>query len=157
MEAWRRNMKIIRYFAAIVFFLTACIALSFGDEPGKHPAYLHSLSDLRDARAHLDRLTPSDKLDREEEHAIREIDAAISEIKRAAIDDGKNLHDYPAIDAHIGHQGRYHKTLELLDRARNDIAEKEDDRFAHGLRHRALEHIDEAHRIVERLVVQAAN
>jgi hypothetical protein len=57
----------------------------------------------------------------------------------------------------MGHQGRYHKTLELLDRARKDIAEKEDDRFAHGLRRRALEHIDEAHRIVERLVVQAAN
>jgi hypothetical protein len=149
-------MKTIRHFAVIVFFLTACTALTFGDEPGKHPAYLHSLSDLRDARAHLDRITPSDKLDREEEHAIREIDAAIKEIKLAAIDDGKNLNDHPMIDTHLGHKGRYHKTLELLDKAHHDIAEKEDDQFAHGLRRRALEHIDEAHRIVDRLIVQTS-
>ncbi|HWF06792.1 MAG TPA: hypothetical protein VHA06_24090, partial [Candidatus Angelobacter sp.] len=70
-------MKTIRHFPILVLFLAACTALSFGDEPGRHPAYLHSLADLRDARAHLDRLTPSDRIDREEEHAIREIDAAI--------------------------------------------------------------------------------
>jgi hypothetical protein len=45
--------------------------------------------------------------------------------------------------------------LELLDSAHHDIKEKEDDGFAHGLRHRALEHVDEAHRIVEHLIEQA--
>jgi hypothetical protein len=147
-------MKTIRISASILFFLMACAALTVADEPGKHPAYLHSLSDLRDARAHLDRLTPSDRLDAEEEHAIREIDAAIGEIKRAAIDDGKNLYDHPPVDAHLGHKGRYHKALELLDRARHDISEKEDDQFAHGLRHRALGHIDAAQRIVDHLIIQ---
>jgi hypothetical protein len=147
-------MKTIRHFSVLVLFLAACTALSFGDEPGRHPAYLHSLADLRDARAHLDRLTPSAKIDREEEHAIQEIDAAIREIKMAAIDDGKDLHNHVPVDTHMGHAGRYHKTLELLDRAHRDIAEKEDDRFAHGLRRRALEHIEVAHRIVDRLIIQ---
>jgi hypothetical protein len=149
-------MKTARYCAVLIFFLGVCAALSMADDPGRHPAYLHSLTDLRDARGHLDRLTPSDRLDNEEEHAIREIDAAINEIKKASIDDGKDLRDHPAIDAHIDKTGRYHKALELLDRAHHDISEREDDQFAHGLRHRALEHIDEAHRIVDRLIVQAS-
>jgi hypothetical protein len=149
-------MKNVRHFAVIMFFLAVCTTLTFADEPGRHPAYLHALSDLRDARAHLDRLTPSDRVDNEEEHAIREIDAAIEEIKRAAIDDGKDVADHMPVDTHMGRKGRYHKALELLDRAHHDISEKEDDGFAHGLRHRALEHIDEAHRIVDHLIVQTS-
>jgi hypothetical protein len=149
-------MKTIGHWAVIAFFLAVCATLTFADDPGRHPAYLHALSDLRDARAHLDRLTPSDRLDSEEEHAIREIDAAIGEIKHAAIDDGKDLGDHMPVDAHLGHRGRYHKALELLDRAHHDISEKEDDQFAHGLRRRALQHIDEAHRIVDHLIIQAS-
>jgi len=149
-------MKSLRRWAVLLFAIVASATITFADTPGPHPAYLHALSDLRDARAHLDRLTPSDRLDNEEEHAIREIDAAINEIKRASIDDGKDLHDHPPIDAHLTRTGRYHKALELLDRAHHDIAEKEDDKFAHGLRHRALEHIDEAHRIVDHLIVQTS-
>ena len=42
-------------------------------------------------------------------------------------------------------------------KAHRDLAEEEDDSFAHGLRHRALEHIDGAHHIVEKLIVQASN
>lgn len=150
-------MKTIRYCAVVTIFLAACAAMTFADEPGRHPAYLHALSDLRDARAHLDRLTPSEHMDGEQEHAIREIDAAIAEIKRAAIDDGKNVADHMAVDSRMGHRGRYHKALELLDRAHHDISEKEDDQFAHGLRHRALQHIDEAHRIVDHLRMQAGD
>ncbi len=149
-------MKTLRYCAVIAFFLAVCASMTFADDPGRHPAYLHALSDLRDARAHLDRLTPSDRLDSEEEHAIREIDAAIGEIKRAAVDDGKDIGDHMPVDARGGRRGRYHKALELLDRAHHDISEKEDDQFAHGLRHRALQHIDEAHRIVDHLIVQAS-
>jgi tetratricopeptide (TPR) repeat protein len=149
-------MKTVRHLAVVVLLLIACAAFSVADTPGKHPAYLHALSDLRDARAHLDRLTPTDRLDNEEEHAIKEIDAAIGEIKHASIDDGKDLNDHPAIDAHLDKVGRYHKALELLDRAHHDISEKEDDQFAHGLRHRALEHIDAAHGTVDRLIVQTS-
>ena len=94
-------------------------------------------------------------MDREEDHAIEEIDKAIGEIKRAAIDDGKNLNDHPPVDTRIGHRGRYRRALELLDKAHNDIAREEDDPSVRGLRDRALRHIDEAHHIVERLIAQA--
>src|SRR5208282_3371474 len=150
-------MKIARHCAVLLFVVAACAALTFADEPGRHPAYLHALTDLRHARAHLDRGTWSGRMDREEDHAIAEIDKAIGEIKHAAIDDGKDLNDHPQVDAHLGHRGRYHKALELLDRAHHDIDEREDDVFAHGLKHRALQHIDEAHRIVDHLIMQASN
>lgn len=150
-------MKTVRHYAVLAFFLAVCAALTFADEPGKHPAYLHALTDLRHARAHLDKLSPSDQIDNEEQHAIDEIDKAIGEIKHASIDDGKDLNDHPPVDAHMGHKGRYHRALELLDKAHNDIAREEDDPSVRGLRDRALHHIDEAHRIVDHLIMQAAN
>lgn len=150
-------MKTLRHCAVLLCFMAVCAALSFADDPGNHPAYLHALSDLRAARAHLDKLSPSDRVDNEETHAIREIDAAINEIKKASIDDGKDLHDHPPVDAGLDRAGRYHRALELLDKAHHDISEREDDQFAHGLRHRALEHIDAAHGAVDHLIVQTAH
>jgi len=125
------------------------------DTPGKHPYYLHALQDLRDARAHLDKLAVDDQIDNEQEHAIREIDAAIGEIKKASIDDGKDIHDHPAIDAHMKRTDRFHKALELLDKAHHDVKQEEDDPYARGLQDRALHHIDEAHRIVDHAIANA--
>jgi hypothetical protein len=147
-------MKALRSVGLIVFLTAVCACFSLAQAPGRHPAYLHALSDLRDARAHLDQLAPSGHMDREEQHAMREIDAAINEIKQAAIDDGKDVYHHVPVDAHMERAGRYHKALELLDKAHNDVAREEDDRFAHGLRDRAVHHIDEAHHIVERLIEQ---
>ena len=148
-------MKTVRHCAVLVFFLAVCAAITFADEPGRHPAYLHALTDLRHARAHLENPAPTYHMDKEEQHAIAEIDRAIDEIKRAAIDDGKNLSDHPPVDSHMDRRGRFHRTLELLDKAHNDIAREEDDPSVRGLRNRALQHIDEAHRIVDHLIVQA--
>ena len=122
------------------------------DEPGRHPYYLHALTDLRDARAQLDRLTPSDRLNDQEERAIAEIDAAIREIKHAAIDDGKDIGDHMPVDAHIKRTDRYHRALELLDKARHDIKHEEDNPESRGLQHRALEHIEQAHDTIEHIV-----
>ena len=120
-------MKIARHCAVIVFFVAVCTALTFADEPGRHPAYLHALTDLRHARAHLGQLAATEHMDNEEQHAIEEIDKAIGEIKRAAIDDGKDLNDHPPVDSHMDRPGRFHRALELLDKAHNDIAREEDD------------------------------
>ena len=35
-----------------------------------------------------------------EQRAIQEIDQAIQDIKRASIDDGKNLNDHPPVDGY---------------------------------------------------------
>jgi hypothetical protein len=148
-------MKTVRHCALLALFVAVCAAFTLADEPGAHPAYLHALSDLRHARAHLERFTPSEHMDAEQRHAIEEIDKAIDEIKRASINDGKNLNDHPPVDMHMDYAGRYHRALELLDKAHNDIAREEDDPHSRGLRNRALHHIDEAHRIVDHLIVQA--
>ena len=140
---------------AVLLFVPAYAAAKPAP-PREHPAYLHALSDLREARAHLER-PDHGELREQEKKAIHEINNAIAEIKKAAIDDGKDVHDHPPVDAHLDRKGRYHRAIELLDRAHHDISEREDDEFAHGLRYRALEHLDEAHRIVDRLILQSSN
>ena len=140
---------------AVLIFVAVCVGQTFADDPGAHPAYLHALSDLRAARAHLENLAPTHHMDKEEEKAIGEIDKAIDEIKKASIWDGKNLNDHPPVDAGLDRTGRFRRALELLDRAHNDIAREEDDRGARGLRDRAIHHIDEAHHVVKHLVEQA--
>src|SRR5580700_4385907 len=152
--AFEETMKTVRHCAVLAFIVALCAAVSFADEPGRHPAYLHALTDLRHARAHLENLAPTHHMDKEEEHAINEIDKAIDEIKRAAIDDGKNLNDHPPVDAGMDRTGRFRRAQELLDKAHNDIAREEDESSVRGLRDRALHRIDEAHHIVDKLIEQ---
>jgi hypothetical protein len=121
-----------------------------GEQPGRHPAYLHALEDLRHARAHLERPGPARAQVRWDENvAIRKIDDAIREIKGASIDDGKDLRDHPPVDAALDWPGRLRRSLELLRKARADVNEEEDNDFARGLKRRAVEHIDQAIRFVE--------
>jgi len=117
--------------------------------PGPHPAYLHALSDLRAARHYLNDGWAWEPVRREDNAAIREIDAAIDEIKRAAIDDGKGLNDPFPMDKHLGPHDRFRKASELLAAAHNDLARAEDVPQARGLRDRAIGHIDAAHHIVD--------
>jgi hypothetical protein len=115
--------------------------------PSQHPAYLHALTDLRASRSLLERpAKPDVKWD--ENAGIREIDAAIKEIKEAAIDDGKPLTDHPPIDAHLAHRDRLKQAMELLHKSAHDIEEREDDKWAKGLRARALGHIRNAEQAV---------
>jgi hypothetical protein len=126
--------------AVTAFFVLGSLT---GFAQNRHPAYLHALTDLRTARAHLER--PGHGVLKEEENrAIREIDAAIDEIKRASIDDGKDLRDHPPVDARLDWPGRLHRAVELLNKAHGDIAREEDNRFAQGLQQRAIGHIDAA-------------
>ncbi len=116
--------------------------------PGKHPGYLHSLTDLRTARWFLYHQPGDSVVAGDEDIAIAEIDAAIGEIKRASIDDGKDLNDHPAVDTRE-HGSRLLKSIETLRKARHDIEGEEDNPGARELRHRAFEHIDKAIRAAE--------
>src|ERR1700683_3921456 len=112
-----RFMKFALLIAAALFVSPAAMA----QMPGPHPAYLHALKNLRHARAHLER--PANvrmAVAWDENAAIREIDAAIHEIKEASIDDGKDLRDHPIIEGRMEWGGRLHKTVELLRAARRD-------------------------------------
>ena len=114
------------------------------DLPGKHPYYLHALSDLRAARWMLEHRPGDAAVSAQEDIAISEIDGAIGEIKRAAIDDGKDIHDHVGVDAPNERPGRLHKALELLRKVHSDVAREEDDPMTKGLRNRAVGHIDAA-------------
>ena len=112
---------------------------------GEHPAYLHALADLRAARWMIDHRAATNWVQSKDElAAVNEIDAAINEIKRAAIDDHKDINDHVGVQEIPDRTGRLHKAVELLKRTRADIAQREDDKFAQGLRARAFQHIDEA-------------
>jgi len=142
----------MKKYAKIVLMATFAVlmlsAFAAADTPGAHPAYLHALTDLRHARAHLDRMTPNAREDMDEARAIQEIDAAIREVKDAAIDDGKPLSDHPPVDSHWGWDDRLHRAMDLLNKAHDDIDQHESDEWARGLKHRALHHIDEARNAV---------
>jgi len=152
------TMKSIARFVVPVLFLALFFALGSGNvtAQGRHPAYLHVLSDLRAARAHVER-HDSGELRHEEKEAIHAIDDAINEIKKASIDDGKDLNDHPPVDAGLDYTGRLHRAKELLEKAHQDIAREEDNNFAQGLQQRAFGHIDKAiHEVDECIRIVAA-
>ncbi len=122
---------------------------------GAHPGYLHALSDLRNARANLERKGGDKQMKWDEHDAIAAVDRAIKDIKDAALDDGKNLDDHPPVDAREARAGRLGKALEALHAAHGDTDKEEDNAFAKGLRARASHDIDEAIRFTE-AGVQAA-
>ena len=147
-------LKIVAVATVVLF----AAAPAWADNPGRHPAYLHALSDLRDARAHLEHFS-GDPADHQEEHAIANIDKAIAEIKHAAIMDGKDVQDHMPVDAHLMRKGRFHKALELLDKAKRDVSGEEDQSDTQGLQRRVIHHIDEARRSVKHAIetVQSRN
>ena len=133
--------------------LAALLLLAAGwagaDLPGKHPYYLHALSDLRAARWMLEHRAGDATVSANEDVAITEINKAIGAIKQAAIDDGKNIEDHPKVDVPPDQRGRLHKALELLNKVHADVAREEDDPLTRGLRDRAVGHIDAARNATE--------
>jgi len=137
----------------LVFAALLPLGAAAEDRPGRHPAYLHALTDLRAAHSLIEHRPPgSAQMRSDEQRAILYINEAIKELKRAAIDDGKNLDEHPPEDAQLDRSGQLHRADELLRKARSDIAREEDNRAARGLRDRAIRHVDEAIRATDRAI-----
>jgi len=131
--------------------LAAVVTLPLAVMAQRHPGYLHALSDLRYARELLEhgewgRVGPH------REHAISEIDRAIEELRRAAIDDGRNPDRRPPIEERWGPRDRLHRAEEALGRARDSISREEDNPEAREWRDRAYRHIDEARHAVHEAI-----
>jgi hypothetical protein len=135
-------------FLGASFTSNAATPTTYGD----HPYYLHALSDLRAARWMIEHRPGNWAQTVDEVEAVRRIDAAIAEIKKASIDDGKNLEDHPKVDERNDHDGRLHVSLDFLRKARQDISHDEDNKFAQGLQLRAYEHIDGAITAVKKAI-----
>jgi hypothetical protein len=143
-------MKILTLNSAVAcLVMLAAPVAAHAARPEQKPAYLHAIQDLRHARANLERQHGDWDMKFDEKIAIHEIDAALKEIKEAAIDDGKDVNDHPVIDFHLEWGGRVRRALELLRSARKDVMEDRDEGFGRGLQKRAVMHIDEAIRATE--------
>ncbi|HEX7688921.1 MAG TPA: hypothetical protein VF453_14500 [Burkholderiaceae bacterium] len=127
--------------------LSACVVAP--PPPAHHPAYLHALTDLRDARWNLGHRPGDAAVSQQEDVAIVEIDRAIADARAAAAEDGKNLADHPHEDARLDRRGRLHRAVELLHKAHQDIAQAEDNPDTRELRNRVVGHIDAATRAAE--------
>ena len=141
--------KLLTQKTTIYGILTALLTISIGqgmalaDSPGQHPAYLHARSDLR--RADILINAPDERnVVGDLRTTDYEIDAAIREIDRAAILDRKDIDDHPQIDTSLNHTGRLHEILRLLQVARRDISQTENNRYARGWRSRAEYHVNRA-------------
>ncbi|HEY3930296.1 MAG TPA: hypothetical protein VGL89_18130 [Candidatus Koribacter sp.] len=129
---------------SLAALMALCAPAMFADTPGNHPGYLHAMSDLRYARALLNSSFG------DQYPAVREISAAMDDLKNASWDDHKNPEDHPRIDAHLERAGRLHKTMEALDSAEHHLMQEEDNAKAAEWRNRALGHIREAKEYVHR-------
>ena len=139
--------------APLVLAMTGCVVAPPPPPPAPHhPAYLHALTDLRDARWNLEHRAGDAAVSTQEDVAIVEIDRAINEAKTAAMEDGKNTAQHPPEDARIDRRGRLHHAVELLRKARKDVAEGESNPQAVELRNRVIGHIDLAIQATERAI-----
>lgn len=122
--------------------------------PGRHPGYLHALQDLRYARALLERGQAWNwgRAAADQQRAVNEIERAMGELRRAAMDDGKNPNEHPPIDANWQPHDRLRHAIEALDRARESISREEDNPEARAWRDRSFRHIDEARRALRHAV-----
>jgi hypothetical protein len=140
----RPKIQGIIYLLAFICLASCNTQAAVTKVDGDHPYYLHALSDLRAARWMIQHRPGNWAQTVDEVEAVRRIDAAIGEIKKAAIEDGKNVEDHPRVDERNDHDGRLHVALDFLRKARQDIGHDEDNRFAQGLQARAYGHIDGA-------------
>lgn len=128
-------------------------ALVMADEPGRHPHYIHALSDLRAAQWQIDHRRPEDGEVREDEQVSSdEVAIAIRSVTDAASREGKDLGYQPPPDAPVAYGGRLHAAIDLLRAAHNDLALPEDDPVARGQQHAALLRVDAALHAAQRAI-----
>jgi hypothetical protein len=138
--------------APLVLAATGCVVAPPPPPPAHHPAYLHALTDLRDARWNLEHRPGDAAVSAQEDVAIVEIDRAINDAKVAAMEDGKNIYQHPPEDARLDFRGRLHHADELLHKARNDVAQGESNPQTLELRNRVIGHIDAAIQATQRAI-----
>lgn len=155
-------MNKIRLCISVAALLLALPPLTRAQEPpppppppgyGHHPAYLHALTDLHDARWFIEHRPEGLPLEERERHALGEIDRAIDLVQRAAYYDGKNVYEHPREDAYPDARGRLRRASELLRKARADVAQNEDNYQVRELQVHAVERIDESIRLTESVMI----
>lgn len=130
-------------FVAAFALLTLLFLLPATPARAELPAYLHAISDLRTAREYL-KMDTRPGTGEARKYAINEISRAIDEMKKAAIDDGKNIWHVPEPQSGGDPNRPIHSAVKLLKEARHDVDHGEDTPENAGLRVRSLDHVDKA-------------
>jgi hypothetical protein len=139
---------------AVAALALAVLTPSWSAEGAKHPYYLTALSDLRNARAQLQRMA-NEPVDEAQQQAVNMIDLALGEIRKAAIDDGKDINEHAPVDAKATRSDRFHRALELLGKAHEDVSKEEDQADTRGLQKRVVGHIEDARADVQHVIATA--
>jgi hypothetical protein len=126
-------------FGLLTFLLLAPATLAHA----QFPAYLHAISDLRSARAYL-QMDNRPQQAAARDIAIREINRAIDEMKKAAVEDNKNPWRTPQPQSGGNPNWPIHSAVKLLREARHDAETGRDAPENTGLQIRSIEHIDRA-------------
>jgi hypothetical protein len=130
---------------AVMALAAAAFSSAQADEYGKHPFYLHAISDLQMAAWQIDHRRPEDGLVSADETIVRdEIGAAINDLRHAAWQDGKAMNWAPPADMALPREGRLHATADLLRKVRSDVAREEDDPRSRPFQQHGLSHVDAA-------------
>lgn len=119
------------------------------------PAYLHAIYDMRLARAYLKSDTRPE-FEPQKHHAVLELIEAINEIKSASIDDGKDPDFVPPTNPQGLAAGPFHEALRLLRKAHDECNSGVDLPNASDMKQRALSHIDEAARTIDRMIRESS-
>lgn len=114
------------------------------------PKYLHALSDLRAAHGWLEADRRPELADLRHS-ALKEIEKAVDEVKKAAKDDGRNLNFTPPPQQSSAPGGMVHTALDLLDRAYQDVNTGTDIPQNAGVQTKALQHIAAARAAVQQM------
>lgn len=123
-----------------------------GPKPGAHPAWNTAQSNLRQARALLERPAGAADVKWDEKVSIADIDEALRMIHAAKIDDGAPVTEHQPIESTLVYHDRLREALKLLGDAAKDIEEREDNTWAKGARHGAVEHVRHAEKAVREAI-----
>jgi len=122
-----------------------------------HPYYLQALSDLHAAKWNIEHCPSSSKTADDKEKAANEINAEISAINRAAINDGKDIQDHQKADEALDAQGHLHRALDLLEKTRMSLSHEQDDSTTRGLRKASFLHLCKAIRFLGKSLLVAGH
>lgn len=113
----------------------------------KHQGYLHTMEDLRMARALLQRANETQNMNESQDEVsltISNIDGAMTEINKEIGPGTKKSHDLPRIDERMPWAQRLSKSLRLLEKAEQDCSKERDDAGNQGLQARVEDHLNQA-------------
>ena len=149
-------MKPLKMSLAALLILSGCATTSVVMVgPGRHPAYLRAMADLRAASWALEHRNGDADVVDDETGAVVEISAAIDNIKQAAYDDNKNPNGFRRPDAILDYRGRLHRALDLLNSAHRELAQEEDNASVLDLRDSAVGHVEQAAQLVKKALFDA--